>query len=174
MSAAAATTPSWWWVALALTALVTTSLTMLLMKFVGERVVPVPSIIGVILLVTILVGAAGLLIAAVLECTTLECRLSRTLCHLRGLRARGAIWAAIIAVVLFTSITRVAWHLGCIVAPNPGYAVAITSMNVIVVTVASTALFGSHLCSTSAIGVLLSTAGVMMVGFGGRASRVSA
>jgi hypothetical protein len=157
----------WWWIALAITSLITTSITILIMKFVGERVTPIPAVIGVILFVTILMGVVAFLVAVALECTTSECRLSHALRYVRDLPmpTSRVVWAAITAAVVLMCITRVAWHLGCIVAPNPGYAVAIINMNTIAVTVAATALFGSHLCITSAVGVLIGLVGVMMVGF---------
>ena len=48
-------------------------------------------------------------------------------------------------------------------APNPGYAIAIVGLQALLVTLASVALYGSHLTWLKALGVVLSVAGVVLL-----------
>jgi|TARA_B100001971_G_scaffold194280_1_gene200158 drug/metabolite transporter (DMT)-like permease len=74
----------------------------------------------------------------------------------------------LIWIVVFATITALAGtfllNLGVYTAPNPGYATAVGSLQVLIVVVSSMLIFGSDFSSIKILGSLLVIIGVIMLG----------
>jgi len=74
----------------------------------------------------------------------------------------------LIWIVVFATITALVGtfllNLGVYTAPNPGYATAIGSLQVLIVIISSTLIFGSDFTSLKAIGSLLVILGIILLG----------
>ncbi len=82
-------------------------------------------------------------------------------------KSQLAIQANLIWIVALATITALAGtfllNMGVYTAPNPGYATAVGSMQVLILIVASTLIFGSDFTSIKVMGSLFVVAGVIML-----------
>lgn len=76
-------------------------------------------------------------------------------------RTRVLPWIILFAVAMF--VGNALFFVGLVQAPNPGYARAVMSVEVVAVTLLSTVLFDARLTTTGIIGVICVAVGVVLL-----------
>lgn len=158
-----------WWIIFAAVACLTSASMILIMKYVGIRLLrkgasPADRIrtlalcsFGVLVLIGILGLCGGLLFASSSArghaCTYL----------LDKLREEPSLWVAVFSVAILVICTQLALFSSVNLAPNPGYAHIIVNLNVVVVLLVAALLFGSALSWVSGVGVALAIGGIVLV-----------
>ena len=80
-----------------------------------------------------------------------------------SLKVSGTVLYLVLAAGVLSYIGNAFQFRATALAPNPGYAIAVVSVQVVLVTVLSLFLFGSDFSTTKGLGVLLSLCGVILL-----------
>ena len=166
------------WVAFAAIACLTSATMVLLMKYVGTRVLrngatttssgEIRTLVLYSFGVLVLIGTLGAICGLLLFFTTAENdREGARVYLLRKLRAEPALWGVALAIAALVLCTQLALFASINLAPNPGYAHIIVNLNVIVVLLVAALLFGSALSWVSGLGVAVAIGGIILVVCGG-------
>lgn len=139
------------WIVLSLTVTLTSALVVLLSKHMHVRA---GENANALLLTTL--SVVGVIALAILFCFD----------HVSSLRAMQFDASLGVLVVGLAALIVADWFVFAAAisrAPNPGLAHCIVNMNVVAVLILSAVLFGNHIGRASALGVLLSIAGVAII-----------